>query len=491
MRMTVPFGNWVPDQAADKSPGVTAAQDVVPAGRGYIPLRALSVVSTAGLTTTVLGTLFARSSGNADFLYAGTASKLWEAASSATPTYSDESKAGGYTTASGERWEFANFDRNYKVIATNYTDPVQSITTGGGGAGAFADMITSTNKPKARHIAIIGQFVVLGNTNDTTDGVRVNRVWWSAFGDQTNFDPDAATQCDYEDLSTGGPIERIVSGTEYGLIFQRDMVRVMRYVGGSQIFSFEPINYVPGTPYGQTVVSYAGRVFYISNAGVIMLEGVSPVPIGAQQVDRDIMNVVATSVSSMWTATAAIDPLQKLVAFGLPVGSNSTPQHVWVYKWDTGQWAWWKNQLIDILCYVDPATWYLGFGAFDTSTHKLAVYSGAAKTGTITTSDIQPVVGQRWQLNTVRPLLELYPSDANATPNITVSAAGRRSLWNRVSYGANLGMASSLSPDGLCNFRVSGHYQRLQTSLSVSWFANVQPPHITGLELDFELEGER
>ena len=33
-------------------------------------------------------------------------------------------------------------------------------------------------KPRARHVDVVREFLVLGNTNDTTDGAVPNRVWW-------------------------------------------------------------------------------------------------------------------------------------------------------------------------------------------------------------------------------------------------------------------------------------------------------------------------
>ena len=124
-------------------------------------------------------------------------------------------------------------------------------------------MITSTLTPKAKRVGIIGRFVVLGFTNDATDGEKTNRVWWSGIEDETDFDPSAATQCDFEDLASGGVVQKIIGGNEYGLIFQNNMVRTMRYTGPGPIFELMPLNYAPGTPIPNSVIAQGKCLLYL------------------------------------------------------------------------------------------------------------------------------------------------------------------------------------------------------------------------------------
>ena len=229
----VDFGDWAPDLPEFANPGALVCNNVLPAAQSYFPARETVNVSTNALDSTCLGAVTARDSDNNVYVYAGDSAKLYELLDNA---FVDESKGGGYSTGAEDVWEFAVWDREQKVIATNFTDPVQGIDIGGGATGTFADLITSTNKPKAKHVAVVRNFLVLGHTDDTTDGVRSQRVWWSGIGDETDFDPDATTQSDFSDLDTGGWVQRIIGGAEYGVIFQEKQIRRMEYEGSPIIF---------------------------------------------------------------------------------------------------------------------------------------------------------------------------------------------------------------------------------------------------------------
>lgn len=496
--LTIPFGKLLPDQAGFRNPGVLTAKNVVPQAGSYGPFRDLVSISNA-LSGRCWGAITARGTDGIPYLYAGDSSKLYEMIGS---TLSDQSLAGGYTLADDDVWEFVVWNRNNKVIATNYTNAVQSLTIGNGAGANFANMISSTNKPKAKHIAIVGQFVVLGFTNDSSDGVRPSRLWWSGLGDETDFDPDAATQSDYEDLPTGGDVQRVVGGTEYGLVFQNDMVRTMRYVGSGTIFDILPIEYAPGTPIPNSVISHKGRVFYIAEDGFFGVTGGQVQPIGSAQVDKFFWDQF--DISNKRSVSAAIDPIRKLVCWAFPGegAAADLPNKLLMYKYDEDKWAegdaaveiilrtetqgYSLEELDNIGTNIDDAgvfsvsldaeRWRSGsirFGAFD-QLHKLSFFTGANKAGTIIPGDLQPASGRRWQLNGIRPLV-----DGGA---VDVSVAPRTRLKDAVSFTTS----TAMNADGLCPVRTEGRYQRPRFSLtsSTSW------SHFQGFEIDFELDGE-
>lgn len=498
-KITIPFGPYQPDLASYRNPGLVSVNNLVPKPGSYGPLRELSTLSNA-LDTRCFGSVSARDSNNSVFVYAGDAAKLYELVDG---TFSDQSKAGGYSLATDDVWEFAIWNRNGKIIATNYSDPVQSMNIGAGSTSNFADMITSTNKPKAKHIAIIGQFVVLGNTTDSTDGNRISRVWWSGLGDETDFDPDAATQSDYEDLSSGGSVQRIIGGTQYGLVFQNEIVRAMQYVGPGAVFEFDPINYAPGTPIPNSAVSHKGRVFYIAEDGFFGIEGGQVTPIGSGQVDKHFWDQF--DIGNKRSVSTAVDPVKKLICWAF-AGSGATsdlPNKILVYKYDENKWAEWNVDLewllrsetqgwtldgLDVLgtdiddaavfdLSLDSDKWRGGalrFGAFDQN-HKLSFFTGPIRKGSIDTGDFQPSAGMRWQTNSVRPLID--------GSSVDVSIASRSVLSDAVSYGS----AKTVNSEGYCPVRVEGRYQRYRTSItsSATW------SHIQGLEIDFETMGGR
>lgn len=499
MKLTIPFGKFLPDQASFRNPGVISARNVVPLISSYGPFRDLSVFSNA-ISAQALGGVFSRNNADTAFMYAGDATKLYELVNT---TWTDQSKGGGYTVASDDVWEFAVWNRNSKIIATDYTDAVQSMTIGLGASSAFADMITGTNKPKAKHVGIVNQFVVLGNTNDSVDGQRQTRLWWSAFGNEANFDPDASTQSDYEDLPSGGKVQRVLGLTNYGLVFQNDMVRTMQYVGGGVIFEILPINYAPGTPIPNSVVSHKNMVFYIAEDGFFAIDGASVQPIGNSEIDRFFWS--SFDITHRRDLSAAIDPDRKLVCWAYAANSESSSlaSRILMFNYAEGKWSYadidtefllraettgYTLDGLDTLgSDIDNATVFnvsldsdrwkgpaIRFGAFDRD-HKLAYFIGATLAGSIETGDIQPQDGARWQLDKVRPLID--------GGNTDITVASRTKLQDAVSYGS----PSEMDYDGACHFRSEGRYQRIRTSVtsSLSW------SHLQGLQIEFEIGGER
>lgn len=500
--LTLWFGKYAStlDVSTLKNFHVMTANNIIPKADGsYDPARQLAVHSANSLGGTCVAAVYATDSFGQGFLYAGTSRKLFETGKSAGQAggadegdtalvkFYDESVAGGYSltatvtaTGSVNTWSFAVWNRNAKIIATNYINPVQSMTIGAGVSSAFANMITGTNVPKAKRVAVIGQFVVLGNTNDATDGMRRSRIWWSAFGNELNFDPDAATQCDFEDLSSGGAVLNVLGGNEYGLIFQRNQVQVMRYVGGGTVFAFSPLAYAPGCAFANSVVGYQGRAFYIADNGFYTIEGGQAKSIGNGVVDQEFWSYYTAALGP--SISAAIDPKNKLVAWSVPDDVGGTV--LFLYNYDSSSWGriYFANTTngFPLVSVTDASLRYMQIGTF--SANFLAYFSGQSAAGVLETSDLQPVPGQRWQLNSVRPLGE------------KVAAAVNLNIGRRETLDSNIPTYTSGVPtvaytehlNGKIPVRSSANYQRLRFSLtgSTNWFS------FAGVEIDYELEGE-
>lgn len=204
-------------------------------------------------------------------IYAGVEDAIYEVDQSG---FSDVSVAGGYATSGDtpHSWSFASWGGD--VLATNYIDEVQSRAAG---AALFANLITSTERPNGRFVTVIGPHVVLGdiiNAGGTVTG-HADMVWWSAIDDAADFDPDPATQSDYQRLrGTPGQIMALVGGIDYGLVFKRNSIYRMTYQGAPLIFSFESISTQVGTPSPRSVVQvdddvyfWSGNSFYVIRAG--------------------------------------------------------------------------------------------------------------------------------------------------------------------------------------------------------------------------------
>jgi len=478
---------------------VITARNVIPRTKSYGPFRKLTVISDA-LTARCLGAVSVRDVSDNVYVYAGDTSKLYEMLNN---SFNDESKAGGYSTNTDDSWEFAIWNQNNQIIATNYADPVQALTIGGGASGAFADLFTSATPPKAKHVGIVHRFAVFGFMNDPSDGVVTNRVQWTEIGNAANIAPGAATQSDYEDLATGGVVQRIIGGTEYGLIFQNNAVRTMRYVGAGPVFDLFQINYAPGTPISNGIIAHKGMVFYISEDGFMGINGVNVEPIGTERIDRYFWDQF--DITNRRYVSTGIDPVNKIVAWAFPGtgASSNLPNRILMYKYDEGKWSeaeidtelllstetqgYTLDSLDDLGTDIDNAgvfdesfdsdKWRGGsyrFAAFDQA-HKLNFFTGPSLAATIETGDLQPDTGKRWQCNGARVLVD--GGDAR------VSVAGRTRLKDTVTYGSS----SDMNIDGVCKLRSEGRYQRFRLSLSssTSW------SHVQGLGIQYELKGGR
>ena len=204
------FGSWMPDQPDYHSGGATEAKNVIPFANSYLPLKAVTQITDA-IDARARGAISVRDSSGQAYLFTGDATKIY---SLSADVHTNISKSGNYSISEEENWEFIKFGET--VIAISIDQTTQSITLGG---SLFADLAGSP--PKARHGAIVANFVVLGNINDGT--ARPNRVKWSGINSSTSWADSATTQSDYQDLFSnelkgGGDIQAITGG-EYGNVF--------------------------------------------------------------------------------------------------------------------------------------------------------------------------------------------------------------------------------------------------------------------------------
>ncbi len=480
------FGDWAPDLPDFANPGALTCKNVVPAANSYIPARALVDVSLNALESAALGAITARDIDNNVYVYTGTTSKLYELLGN---TWNDESKAGGYATLSENSWEFAVWDRTQQVVATNFNDDVQEIAIGGGAAGAFADLITSTAKPRAKHIAVVRNFLVLGHTKDLVDGTKSERVWWSAIGDASDFDPDAATQCDFADLDTGGWVQKIIGGAEYGVVFQEGAIRRMEYVGSPVVFDLPAVDRRRGTPIPNSVIGYGRFVFFISEEGFFRFNGSASEPIGVNKVDKTFW--AQFDLADKTKVSTSIDVLNKLVCWAFPAnggGTDGVPNKVYCYKWDTGRWAEIDIELelifqsqnqgytlegldavstnIDTLTpTLDSNVWKGGklySGAFSTD-DKLASFDGTTLEATLDTREVQMSAGRATYIDSVRPLVQANTTGSGSPGDlmIRVRIAGRDGLEGTVNFDP----FCFVNAEGLAHACNQARYQRVRTTI--------------------------
>lgn len=465
--MIIPFGEYAPDVPALGNLGATVAKNVTPQVVGYGKFSRLTAYSSA-LTAYCRGAFTAVDSDGSIRSFAGDETKLYTL--SAT-TFSDASKVGGYTSASDSYWEFAQFGDN--VIASNFDEAPQTMALTG---TTFADL-TGT-PPMFRHIGIVRDFMVVGNTFDAVDGSVPYRIRWPGIGTTTSWTVSATTQADYQDLQgNGGWVQSIVGGREIGHVFQERAIWQMRYVGSPVVFDIVQIEDARGAFAPRSTISVGGIIFYLADDGFYMLSGGQSVPIGAGKVDKTFLSEL--NEDYLHRITAAAIPNDKIIIWSYP-GSGSvdgTPDKCLLYNWVSKKWcfAQFDHELlyraqsvgitlegldaisgsIDSLPFsLDSKVWMGGklqLAAFDTD-HKQSFFTGTALDATLETGEVQIIQGKRAEVSEVVPLVD--------GGTHTVQVGTRETQVASCTFGS----VSTENASGICPVRSNGRYHRFRVN---------------------------
>jgi len=479
----IPFGELAPD-VADLNTNVSSlAHNVTPGVNSYNPQKSLAAQSNA-LTNPSIGAVTLKDSTGNNYIYAGDKTKLYGIVG-VTPT--DYSKSGGYTDNS-ERWNFINWGEN--VIASKMGDTPQILALGG---TTFADL-TGT-PPQGRTITTIRDFVVFGNTFDSTDGNVTNRVRWSGFNDETAWTV-GTNQSDQQDIQgKGGAVKRVIGG-EYGIVFQSRSIQRMTYVGTPLVFQFDEIEPSRGTSAAGSVVQYGSDIYYLAQDGFYVLRnGSVSDPIGMNKIDRWFLSNVNDSYLD--NITSAVDPERGIVVWSYPsiASSSGVPDSLISYNYKSQRWA---TSSIDCQMVLQGASSAYtledldAFGNMDTLTasldnpiwqggsFKLAAFNTDNKlsyfTGTNLAAEIE--TGEISTDNRLTRLTEVRPIVDGTT---TVKVAHRSQLKNSMVETAYTSVDSS----GKANFRTNARYHRITVKTSGDF------EHAIGVEVKTKNSGKR
>lgn len=419
--MKIPFAEWLPDLGDTNNPGATVATNVVPALDGYRPLSSLqSVTLTSVLTAYARGGISVKTSAGVSYVYAGDATKLYRLTVPAAWTDASRLAGGAYATATADMWEFVQWGE--MVLATNYTDAPQQITVGGANFAVLAG-----SPPKARHIAVVRDFVVLANLNDGTERTRTIR--WSGFGDEEAWTTSALNQCGSQELPGGGRIVRVIGG-ERGVVFSEYAITLMTYEGPPTTFRFDQISNERGALCPGGVVDGGGAIFFIGLDDFYLLQGNSVTPIGASKVARTFFTDLQEEYT--YRISGAIDKRRSLVVWSYPGAQalSGQPNKLILYHWPSGKWASGEVEVNALYSFLSPGftleglddistsldaltasldayTWQggaLSLGGFN-STHFGVTFTGSPLTAQIETTEIQQE-GRVTHVSSALPIVE-------------------------------------------------------------------------------------
>lgn len=472
----LPFGEWLPDAVELDAQGITEALNVIPSSNGaYKPFYALATV-TGALNARCQGALAALSSSGTVKQYAGTSTKLYDRSGT---TWTDRSGA-VYTTPSTGYWKFAQFGTRVIAVNGEGADTPQTVLLSGTTFGNLGG-----SPPKARHIGVIGAFVLLGYTDDATYGPH--RVQWPAIDDPTDWQTPgsagaAAVQAGAENLNPAyGPITHIANGEEWGLVFQQRGITRFTYVGGNIVFQVQTFERERGAWYPNGVAQVGNLTYFAAYDGFYATDGVNVVPIGSGKVNRWFNNQVDATYPER--VTAAVDLVNKTISWAFPGADSSsgTPNKILMFNFMTNRWSYGSqtceliytgkssgytlegldsiSSSIDALTLtLDSAAWAGGapvLSGFYTD-HKAGEFTGSAQDAVIETTEANINRGGQAFVRGVKPLV-------TGSPTVTVQMGTRSAQSGTVSWSS---ASSPHARTGIANFRSRAFYHRARVNLT-------------------------
>jgi len=477
------FGPYSPDNPDLYNPGLEGAVNVIPRQNHFEPLASMELLSspiatnpgpiTSALPSRALGAYGLRDSTFNSYVFAGVAGGLYQFRSG---EWFDVSNAGGVVTVA-DRWEFAKWANT--CIAVSIENDLQTINLG---ADNFTQLVSGIG---AYHIAVVRDFVMLGNVRDT-DGNTPNRIRWCAFRDPTDWTPSASTQADFRDLegqSTDGKINRVIGG-EYAIIFLGDSIWRATYEGPPRIFQLDEIDPDVGTISEGSIVQHAGAVYFLSEDGFRVTRGGISQSIGHQKINRDVLARI--DYSNLNRIRAAVDKKNQIIVWALPGPGNTggLPNTLVIYNFVHDKWA---AGLVEVdyvfegpapyTSFDDPVVdnvfgnldgvpgsaddpiWAGGSSQFlgIDGNFQLNAWTGPPYEAIFTTGERQFVPGKRASVNELRPLVDLGP-------NVSVEMGYR----NRQSDSVIWTTGRSENAHGVIPFTLDARFIRVRATVPAS-----------------------
>ncbi len=474
------FSKWGPDAATLNVALAGEALGVLPGMTGYVPFPQPAVASLA-MAAACRGAFAARTTANATAIFAGTSVRLYKFAGTATAwTNVTRSSAVNYAVATDDLWQFAQFGAN--VYATQISDTLQFIDAS---AGTNFEPVTGTGTPpKARYIAVVGGYLMLGNTDTSSREVR-----WAGLEDASTW-TKYVKGADAQTFPDGGDVMGISGFERGGLVFQSEIVRQMASRQDSAIFEFHRVETSQGTLAPYSIINRQGLSYYYAINGFqrIGFDGTSE-GIGANWVDQWF--IANSNVSTRPKAiVGAADPASPRVFWLFAAPGNLTAvnfDHAICFDpsltdSDYGPWSHaplsasyifpaattatsLENLGVAGLGYtsidtlvpysLDADIWKGGaprIAAFDGS-FKMNFFTGTPMAATLQTGLFQPIPQSRAFVNGFRCV-----DDASA-------GEGRIATSERQQTAETFGSTNTVNDQGIIFKRASGRYMRMERTI--------------------------
>ncbi len=472
------FGEYLPDVSPLENPGLLDAKNILPFTSGYGPCPSAPPISSNAMDAIPQGAGSFRATQASDgaiYTFVGNATKLYQFDAA---SFTDRSRGGGYTTGVEETWEFSQWGND--VLATNFSNEIQVITMG---SPPFADL--AGTPPKARHIATVDNFLVVGNTWDASDLFVPYRVRWAGIGTTTSWTVSATTQADFQDLrNDAGYIQKIIGG-EFGIIFQERAITRMTYIGSPLVFQFDELESERGALAPNSVIKVGDRIAYLAQDGFFVFDGNTSIPIGDGKIDDTFFNDI--NIALLYRMSVDLYPNENIICWSY-VSINATGDMcdtILFYNYSPNSAQRWTYAKIDNYLLLSPISQGYTLDGLDavstnldtgiiysldsriwqgsvnilgiiTSANRLALVNGPPLDATIETGEAWLEEPNRTFLTLIRPHIDKYQG------TLTVQIAARNLESENISYGPICTVNSS----GDVPVRVNARFMRARFNIT-------------------------
>jgi len=503
--LSLSFGEWLPDRSPiGLGPNLITASDCYPVADGYRGYPALSASLAVGsLAASCVGAAAGRRRGDGSpYTTAATAAKLYVTDSAGVLA----DRTGTWSLGASSTASFVQYQDT--LLAASIEHAIQSHTLSG--TSAFANV--SADAPQARHLTVLGQFVMAGNivgrgTNASAIGTARDAVQWSAFMNPSSWpavgtDAAKAVLSDFRVMAGfGGDVQGLTGGRDYGIVLQERQVLRAEIVGGDRFINFVPLDTKNGCDIPQTVIQVGALTFYHAQAGWMVCDGATVRPIGFSRIDDYFVADLDSASSHL--CSAASDPNRPLVMFAYPGQGHAAGScnRILVYNYVVDRWSVIVSENverlvqtqqtgpnvdtpisadIDVTLFDVDATDFGGsrpmLAAFAATSHTLKAFTGPAEPFRIVCGDFEAAPGRRSFVRRVRPV--------QSGTGAAALRIGARNIPSAAATFGGWGVPDSVS--GSVGVRSAGRYHRVEI---YGFTGDIGT--LSGFDVDVEPEGLR
>lgn len=462
----VNFDEWLPDQPDDI--GMYDVINAIPIARGYHSIKSPETIVAlpGGITGDVISLFGVRDSAEGEQFFIASSTEVWW--SDAGSVFADATGA-AFTVPSGKYPKFVDFGERVVMSTSSATSGLRLQSFILGTDTTFSELDAAA--PYADHIAVVRDFIMVGNVYDGTN-LHKARIQWCGINDPTTWGQDTAAQSDWQDVPDVGECVGLVGGEYAVAFFEQGIVRI-DYAGPPTLFNFDAIVGAPGCVAAGSVVTFTGASFWLSSNGFWRFDGSQATPIGLEKVDDWFYDNVY--IRDLKLIRSAVDPVHGVIFWLFPIGEGGNLNAGLIYHPILDKWARFVSadvitSFAQIPSPVDiwndapnggdrlyVKTNVLGY--IDDSSNFKTLTGNTFFSGTFETGDIQLNPGGRAMMTRVQPMV-----DCDGT-SLTVAVGYRNNFRESATFDPSTVAAS----DGTFPVRRDARFHRVKIAVGGVW----------------------